>query len=178
MCGHVFCYQCVSDNLTGEDNTCPAPDCKEQLGADVVFSRSTLLRCISGDTDGETSVPDEVGEKSMVLQRNYISSKIKSALEILNTHCVSRSWSSESYDGEASSSSAVPRLNSENKAHEKAIVFSQWTSMLDLVEMSLKKSRINYRRLDGTMSIVARDKGVKDFNTDPEVVISYYMSIS
>lgn len=54
-------------------------------------------------------------------------------------------------------------------AGEKALVFSQWTGMLDLLEACLKNSSIQYRRLDGTMSIVARDKAVKDFNTNPEV---------
>ncbi|KAL0347599.1 UNVERIFIED_CONTAM: Helicase-like transcription factor CHR28 [Sesamum calycinum] len=172
MCGHVFCYQCVSDYLTGEDNTCPAPECKEQLGADVVYSRSTLRRCISDDIDGDTPVSYD-SEKSIVLQRNYISSKIKSALEILKSHCISKSRDSElydlvRYDGDASSSSGLC-LESESRGREKAIVFSQWTSMLDLVEMSLKNSCINYRRLDGTMSIAARDKAVKEFNADPEV---------
>jgi hypothetical protein len=38
-CGHVFGYQCVLEYLTGDDNTCPANDCKEQLGEDVVFSK-------------------------------------------------------------------------------------------------------------------------------------------
>nr|AMP82929.1 LRR receptor-like serine/threonine-protein kinase [Catalpa bungei] len=171
MCGHVFCYQCVSDYLTGEDNTCPAPECKEQLGADVVYSRSTLRRCVSDDTDGDTPVSNELDEKSVVLKSNYISSKIKSALEILKSHCISKSRSSELYDlvrwdGDASSSGG---LYSDSESREKAIVFSQWTSMLDLVEKSLKNSCISYRRLDGTMSIAARDKAVKDFNADPEV---------
>ncbi|KAI3472979.1 hypothetical protein Pfo_030030 [Paulownia fortunei] len=173
MCGHVFCYQCVSDHLTGEDNTCPAPECKEQLGADVVYSRSTLRRCICDNIDGDTPVSYELGEKSIVLQSKYISSKIKSALEILKSHCISKSQSSElydlvRYDGDASSSAGL-YLDSESRGPEKAIVFSQWTSMLDLVEMSLKNSCISYRRLDGTMSIAARDKAVKDFNTNPEV---------
>jgi SNF2 family DNA or RNA helicase len=52
---------------------------------------------------------------------------------------------------------------------EKAIVFSQWTGMLDLLESCLKNSSIQYRRLDGTMSVMSRDKAVKDFNTLPEV---------
>ncbi|KAK6118173.1 hypothetical protein DH2020_048074 [Rehmannia glutinosa] len=173
MCGHVFCYQCVSDHLTGEDNTCPAPECKEQLGADVVYSRSTLRRCISDDVDGDTPASYELGEDSTVLQRTYISSKIKSALKILKSHCISKSRSPELYDlvryDGASSSSAGLSIDSENRGPEKAIVFSQWTSMLDLVEMSLKNSRISYRRLDGTMSIAARDKAVKEFNTNPEV---------
>lgn len=52
---------------------------------------------------------------------------------------------------------------------EKAIVFSQWTSMLDLLETPLKQAGFRYRRLDGTMSVVARDRAVSDFNTLPEV---------
>ncbi|GER44305.1 SNF2 domain-containing protein [Striga asiatica] len=168
MCGHVFCYQCVSDYLTGEDNTCPASACKEQLGADVVFSKSTLTKCIYDGIDGDNPVSKEHGENSVVVQSNYVSSKIKSALEILKSHCVSkRRQSSELYHLASTSSSSANC--SESTEREKAIVFSQWTSMLDLVEMSLKNSCISYRRLDGTMSIPARDKAVKDFNTDPEV---------
>ncbi|KZV41094.1 hypothetical protein F511_14070 [Dorcoceras hygrometricum] len=173
MCGHVFCYQCVSDYLTGEDNTCPAPECKEQLGGDLVYSRATLRRCLAIDIDGDSAVSYEMGEKSKVLQTDYVSSKIRSALEILKSHCISKSRRSKLTDlvaveGDASSSSGV-YLNSESDESEKAIVFSQWTSMLDLVEISLKNSFINFRRLDGTMSIAARDKAVKDFNSDPEV---------
>ncbi|KAH8510901.1 hypothetical protein Peur_052536 [Populus x canadensis] len=51
----------------------------------------------------------------------------------------------------------------------KAIVFSQWTSMLDLVEISLNQYCIQCRRLDGiTMTLSSRDRAVKDFNTDHE----------
>ncbi|GJX33282.1 hypothetical protein Tco_0243137 [Tanacetum coccineum] len=44
----------------------------------------------------------------------------------------------------------------------------QWTGILDLVEVCLKDSCMGYRRLDGTMSVIAQDKAVKDFNTLPE----------
>ncbi|KAG6436994.1 hypothetical protein SASPL_101901 [Salvia splendens] len=171
MCGHVFCYQCVSDHLTGEDNTCPAHQCKEQLGADVIFSRSTLRRCLCVDVDGDSPVQYEQHDESAVLQRNYVSSKIKSALEILKS-CTSKGQSSESQDFfifDEDVSASDHEFEAASVAPEKAIVFSQWTSMLDLVEMSLKNNHISYRRLDGTMSIVARDMAVKDFNTDPEV---------
>ncbi|KAL3677102.1 hypothetical protein R1sor_027050 [Riccia sorocarpa] len=54
---------------------------------------------------------------------------------------------------------------------EKAIVFSQWTSMLDLLEISLKQANFNYRRLDGTMSVLARDRAVAEFKALPEVTV-------
>ncbi|XP_061362746.1 helicase-like transcription factor CHR28 isoform X2 [Gastrolobium bilobum] len=151
MCGHVFCYQCVSEYLTGDDNMCPAVDCKEQIGDDLVFSKATLRSCISDDDLGDSSSANlHLIDYSLVQQSEYNSSKIKAVLEVLQTNC---------------------KLMTATEGPIKAIVFSQWTSMLDLVEMSVKQSGLQYRRLDGRMTLVARDKGVKDFNTDPEITV-------
>lgn len=60
---------------------------------------------------------------------------------------------------------------------EKAIVFSQWTKMLDLLEDHLKESSIKYCRLDGTMSLADRDKAVKDFTNMPEVCLSFWRDV-
>jgi SNF2 family DNA or RNA helicase len=42
----------------------------------------------------------------------------------------------------------------------KSVVFSQWTSMLDKVQMQLKKQRIKYTRFDGAMSIKQREENL------------------
>ncbi|XP_028767010.1 helicase-like transcription factor CHR28 [Neltuma alba] len=181
MCGHVFCYQCVSEHLTGYENMCPAADCKEQIGDDVVFSKATLRSCISGDHRDNGSSDSRL-DYSVVLQSNYGSSKIKALLEILELHlsCSGRSRNSlpsETSDTEDFDSDVIVTKHTRKCSESttdgpmKAIVFSQWTSMLDLVEDSLKDSGIRYRRLDGTMTLVARDKSVKDFNTNPEVTV-------
>lgn len=86
------------------------------------------------------------------------SSKIKATLQVLRS--ISKPQTIIENDNNSKGNSVV---------REKAIVFSQWTRMLDLVEVCLKDSSIGYRRLDGTMSVGARDKAVKDFNTLPEV---------
>eukprot|EP01130_Rhizamoeba_saxonica_P018421 TRINITY_DN9210_c0_g1_i1.p1 TRINITY_DN9210_c0_g1~~TRINITY_DN9210_c0_g1_i1.p1 ORF type:complete len:829 (-),score=168.41 TRINITY_DN9210_c0_g1_i1:45-2531(-) len=59
----------------------------------------------------------------------------------------------------------------QNHPDEKSIVFSQWTSMLDLIENSLAESGVRFVRLDGTMSQANREKSIKLFNTDPTVKI-------
>jgi SNF2 family DNA or RNA helicase len=46
----------------------------------------------------------------------------------------------------------------------KALVFSQWTSMLDLVEPALRAAKIGYTRLDG--STIDRAKVVSEFSAD------------
>ncbi|CAN0888209.1 Helicase-like transcription factor CHR28 [Linum grandiflorum] len=157
MCGHVFCYQCVANYLAGDDNTCPGPDCKEQLGSDIVFSEATLRSCMSNNVDSGPSQPtfDEV------MESEYSSSKIRAIIEILFSH----SEMSEPDDVDCTVVSSVP------KGPIKTIIFSQWTGMLNLVEHSLNQTGLAYRRLDGTMSLNVRDKAVKDFNTNPEVTV-------
>lgn len=53
----------------------------------------------------------------------------------------------------------------------KVVVFSQWTSMLDLVEIALQEDGYDFRRLDGTMSLTHRDTQLEDFKTKPQVVV-------
>ena len=77
-------------------------------------------------------------------------------------------------------------------AKNKVVIFSQWTSMLDLIEVAIQRKQrqilqsnssahnlstssshtylYNHRRLDGTMSRVDRAKAVSDFGT-PDVDI-------
>ncbi|KAI4313181.1 hypothetical protein L6164_026179 [Bauhinia variegata] len=191
MCGHVFCYQCISEYLTGDDNTCPAINCKEQIGDDVVFSRATLRSCISDDHGGSSSGDSHLVDYSVVQQNEYSSSKIKAVLEILQSNCKMKSpgsglpSSSGCRDSLSPDDSCIEDCHSDvtvtkhtrkysdstNEGPIKYIIFSQWTSMLDLVEISLNQSCIQYRRLDGTMTLSSRDKAVKDFNTDPQVTV-------
>jgi SNF2 family DNA or RNA helicase len=64
------------------------------------------------------------------------------------------------------------------EAPVKAIVFSQWTGMLDLMGLSLNSNNIQFRRLDGAMCLNLREKGVNEFQTDPEVLAFYPFSSS
>ncbi|XP_042475511.1 helicase-like transcription factor CHR28 [Macadamia integrifolia] len=168
MCDHVFCYQCISEYLTGEDNQCPAPKCTESLGSDIVFSGATLKSCIADELDGYTN-SYELSERSVAPQNVYSSSKIRATIEILQSLGKLNNPSSELG---SQCCGAIPSASSpQTRGPVKAIVFSQWTSMLDLVEIALNDSCLQYRRLDGTMSLALRDKAVKDFNSDTEVTV-------
>lgn len=52
---------------------------------------------------------------------------------------------------------------------EKTLVFSLWTSFLDLVEVPIEKEQIKYTRYDGSMTPGAREAAVKSFMEDPSV---------
>jgi SNF2 family DNA or RNA helicase len=51
----------------------------------------------------------------------------------------------------------------------KSVVFSGWTSHLDLIELALKSASITFTRLDGSMSRTARTAAMDAFRDDPAV---------
>lgn len=55
----------------------------------------------------------------------------------------------------------------ENDAEEKTLIFSQFTSLLDLVEVPLYREKIRYQRYDGSMKMDARADAVNRFMDDP-----------
>jgi SNF2 family DNA or RNA helicase len=160
ICGHIFCYQCVHERITTDENMCPTPNCNKILSLESLFSSGALRLCINGkSSSAKASSSSADDESSSISQSSFISSKIQVAIDILNSMI----------NTDALTDSDIMESTQSRVAPVKAIVFSQWTGMLDLLELSLNSNLIQYRRLDGTMSLNLRDKAVKDFNTDPEV---------
>ncbi|CAN1149762.1 Helicase-like transcription factor CHR28 [Linum perenne] len=178
VCGHVFCNQCICEHLNGDDSQCPTPNCKTRLNASSVFSKSILDSSHADQSIVEFSasgVIREVNNSHHPEGGPYDSSKIKAALSVLQSLSTPKLPALECEPNSVSHAlpqkSMISNSNGKVVSGEKAIVFSQWTRMLDLLEACLKTSSIQYRRLDGTMSVAAREKAVKDFNTLPEVTV-------
>ncbi|KAK1779954.1 SNF2 family N-terminal domain-containing protein [Copromyces sp. CBS 386.78] len=58
------------------------------------------------------------------------------------------------------------------QSNEKTIIFSQWTSHLDLIECSLKfKLNIKYHRYTGNMPRSQRDHAIQEFVEDPDIKV-------
>lgn len=50
----------------------------------------------------------------------------------------------------------------------KVVIFSQWTSFLDIIEAIFREKNINCVRLEGKMNIKQRDEAVGRLNNDPD----------
>ena len=192
LCGHIFCYQCVSEYITGDENSCPV--CREQLAHDVVFSKSTLRTCAADDIGCSSSSHAKGLNKAAFQNGEFSSSKIKTVLDILQSLSNQGRGPNSTQNGGMPSSSlpydvdddddvtiieqtSVPSTPPCNQAPVKTIIFSQWTSMLDVLEFSLNEKTIEFRRLDGTMSLAARDRAVKEFSNDPDVSQSNFLNL-
>ena len=60
---------------------------------------------------------------------------------------------------------------SDEDAEAKTVVFSQFTSMLDLVELVLHNENMSYLRYDGKMNTADRSEALNDFATNDAVKI-------
>ncbi|XP_024402469.1 helicase-like transcription factor CHR28 isoform X2 [Physcomitrium patens] len=194
ICAHVFCRQCISEQMNG-DETCPSPKCKRSLNNSSLFTLSALKDLGVGGVENLGNEVKSIEPAVTEVEQTWnTSSKIDAMMNTLQAlpkisvlvedgkivegskaELLLKSEALEIEQGETlgtglrevSESIKIEKVDST----EKAIVFSQWTSMLDLLELPLKKSGLCYRRLDGTMSVVARDRAVSDFNTLPEVTV-------
>ncbi|KAF7145413.1 hypothetical protein RHSIM_Rhsim04G0188100 [Rhododendron simsii] len=54
---------------------------------------------------------------------------------------------------------------------EKSIVFSQWTSFLDLLEIPLRRKKIGFLRFDGRLAQKQRERVLKEFNETNEKMV-------
>uniref|UniRef100_A0A0N4W466 Helicase ATP-binding domain-containing protein n=1 Tax=Haemonchus placei TaxID=6290 RepID=A0A0N4W466_HAEPC len=54
---------------------------------------------------------------------------------------------------------------------DKVLIFSQFTSMLDILEVYLRIRQYLYRRLDGSTPVMDRQEMINEFNNDPELCV-------
>jgi DNA repair protein RAD5 len=112
--------------------------------------------CISGFDNGAASVPlcPECGSLYRCSSsRTQAQQKPESFLHSSKTLALHRT---------------LKELNSLDP-HSKTVVFSQWTSMLDLIEQSFVESGYRYLRMDGTCSQKEREKRLSEFCLSPDV---------
>ncbi|CAA0816069.1 Helicase protein with RING/U-box domain [Striga hermonthica] len=142
LCGHAFCRPCLIDFGTSMgQNSCPS--CSKPLTVDFTSNKE------SKEHSSETTVKGF--RRSSILNRIQLhefqtSTKIEALKEEI-TVMIER-------DGSA-----------------KGIVFSQFSSFLDLIRYSLQKNGVNCVQLDGSMSMGARDSATKRFTEDPDCKI-------
>ncbi|KAK9155666.1 hypothetical protein Sjap_003146 [Stephania japonica] len=146
-CGHIFCKACLLE-YSANLGQASCPSCSEQLSVD--FTEKFNPR-------DQKSKPTVKGFRS-----SSILNKIR--LEDFQTSTKIEALREEI------------RLMVERDCSAKGIVFSQFTSFLDLVRHALQMSGIQCVQLVGSMTMSARDTAIKKFTEDPECRI-FLMSL-
>ena len=161
-CNSAFCRSCVVDMMTvadvGQGGTrCPC--CRAPFSIDLNQTTQQVV------DDGTMAVNDTAGMPSLKEMRNVASGSI---LRRINLAEFSTSTKLESL---------VEELYAMRRERQgsKALVFSQFTSMLDLCRWRLVSDPylqdlgLGVRIIHGGMNVQSRDEALKAFKADPSV---------
>ena len=157
-CYHVFCPGCkdkyvaecqprMSDDMC---HTCPC--CETWIRSGLFEYRKAKLREFN-----ESRLANVKAKRKNRASRNYEvtydgpSAKVQALLDGLRQ----------------SAAEPVPA----GEPPIRSVVFSGWTTFLDLIEIAFQDNGIEFVRLDGTMSLSQRSAVIDRFNTDPSVTV-------
>lgn len=77
------------------------------------------------------------------------------------------------FDAESQSSKTEAMLQiiraTLKKPESKIIIFSQWTSFLNIVQKQMAAADIKYTRIDGSMTADKRDRAIDSLDNDPDI---------
>ncbi|CAN4097499.1 unnamed protein product [Withania somnifera] len=145
-CTHVFCKSCLID-FSASVGQVSCPSCSKPLTVDFTAN-------------------DKGDQKSKVTIKGFRSSSI---LNRIHLDDFQTSTKIDALREEI-------RFMVERDGSAKAIVFSQFTSFLDLIHYALQKSGVSCVQLDGSMTMAARDSAITRFTNDPDCRI-FLMSL-
>ncbi|ODQ78737.1 hypothetical protein BABINDRAFT_14364 [Babjeviella inositovora NRRL Y-12698] len=140
-CHHKFCRMCISEY------------CESFLGAAKDLECPVCHIGLSIDLQAPAiEVDAEISKKGSIVSRIRMDGEWRSSTKI-------EALVEELY-----------KLRSDRQTI-KSIVFSQFTSMLDLVEWRLKRAGFRTVKLQGSMSPIQREKTIKHFMENPSVEV-------
>ena len=147
--------------------TFTSPRCGKEISPESLFLAYALKFVLWPKLESDaTSCSTSEDQPFSIFESSYTSSKIQTTIDILKSVVNT----GNDHDARGSIPSEI--------APSKAIVFTQWSRMLDLLEHSLSNNHIEFRRLDGSMPLNVRERAVKEFNTDPEVAFYNLFSLA
>lgn len=157
-CYHLYCPECkdelVEDTVPPELRVDGYHDCKV-CGGYVKFDFFPLSRYEMQSYNDEHAPGVKKVRRTMWNPENYTGphTKVRALLEELE----------KSRQETAALEAGEPPIRS--------VVFTEWTSYLDLLEFALGKAGHKYVRLDGSMNVKARSHVIHEFKTDPSITV-------
>jgi SNF2 family DNA or RNA helicase len=155
-CLHLVCPACSDVYMKGmletrtRDNYAHCPQCEQYIKA--------VMHPISQKT-----VDDDLSAR----QKKKGQQKSKKGVEYGGPHTKVKALLSDLHQYVEDSRELIEL----GEAPIRSVVFSGWTSYLDLIEIALKDAKIGFLRLDGKMSVSARTQVLDRFKTDTSIYV-------
>ena len=149
---------------------------KEQVAGDLPDKTEMILWCEMGAEQRKIynsfkehyrdSILDRIAEEGVGKSSIYILEGLTKLRQICDSPAILREPTGGPYPNVSTKLEELIREIEENTGHHKALVFSQFTSMLGLIREELQQKGISHLYLDGSLPAEARKKSVQQFQED------------
>ncbi|KAJ3187887.1 hypothetical protein HDU85_006280 [Gaertneriomyces sp. JEL0708] len=174
LCGHLFCRECLTlhfdTQLRNGTNRNPCPNCRADVDMSQLIPLADFERQFLASSSQREEGASGLDSKDEMKSGPMDSAKASQSLEY-------HPDPEEIQTGGFISSTKIDRMMALletvrlNNPGEKTIVFSQFTSMLDLCEVPLRRRGFNFVRYDGKMSAAQRDNALTALRSDPKITV-------
>lgn len=158
---------------------------KEQVARDLPDKTEMILWCEMGDEQRgiydqfkesyRAALLDRIGEEGMGKSSIYILEGLTKLRQICDSPALLKGGqagsAAEGYPNVSAKLEELIREIEENVGHHKALVFSQFTSMLQLIRQALEEKGIPYLYLDGGVPAEERRRVVSQFQEEEDTRI-------
>uniref|UniRef100_A0AAV1TG89 RanBP-type and C3HC4-type zinc finger-containing protein 1 n=1 Tax=Peronospora matthiolae TaxID=2874970 RepID=A0AAV1TG89_9STRA len=161
-CAHVLCGQCLRDSLANDpEDGCPV--CRTVVDVARVYK---LPPPSASRTQDNEDVQD-----SSPLNKTTHANAVVSATRVNNNSAGFESAKLQQLLRDLTQIKLENRSATSPKKKRKVVVFSQWTSMLDMVSQLLSRHGFSHCTFNGGLNREARERVLTKFATDPDVEI-------
>eukprot|EP00798_Chlamydomonas_sp_ICE-L_P010643 gene10643-12322_t len=152
-CVHLFCRRCIEAVVTRDKALCPL--CRSPVTLASLIDRSALETATSTDQAADGAGPVATPQPGLGAAPGAKLSKLLEHLRLRRQQ--------------------LHKGDDEQEVQNKAVVFSQFTGFLDLIEASLRQEGVKLVRIDGSSSATGRKEALRQFASkdikSPEVFL-------
>ncbi|KAI8928180.1 SNF2 family N-terminal domain-containing protein [Entophlyctis helioformis] len=156
-CGHVYCNECIVSYINNESAAVKVcPTCRGPIAENALISLASFMKKYRPE---EEAAADAKGKAPATEEE---------LLQDLVTADTPATWLSSTKIERTMVLLEQTRLKHPG---EKTIIFSNFTGMLDLLEVPLQQAGFKYTRYDGSMDLKARTAATEQLHNDPETCV-------
>jgi SNF2 family DNA or RNA helicase len=159
-----YSHSIIQGRITAdaEEQSCPCPLCRSPIKLSELYPGSWLSTNANLDQDTK-----QLFDKTV--EKNTTSTELKDIVFALHPSGDFNEWITSS---KVKAMIEILKTVRKRDRYSKTVIFSQWTSMIDIIGVALSMDRFQYVRYDGSMSALERVEAVDSFFQDKNKTIA------
>ena len=158
----------VADDVVDDETDSDGDDDSVDASKPVIVEKSRRTKDGKKKTQKGKDKAEETKKPKMTMDQLKQESRKSASARRKYLRRLDRDWITS---GKIDKVMEILQATHDRREGEKTIIFSQFTALLDFLEIPINRKDWEYRRYDGSMTAIARNDAVVEFNQRPNCKI-------